>query len=176
MENWEIMFGQEDYRLCSVKGFEPYFFITTAKWENEHDDYAGDMIVVDETGTITMFPSRTREDRSSARKAFNHAVSSFTPIEQAEDFISCSMMEFEDHNHQYNEQASLDIYKRIADCFAGWCKENSRVGAIVPHLYQGMRLPHLHLMYQRAEGKHHEFQDYFADHFLQIMEETDDAP
>lgn len=168
-DTYEALFGA-DYPLNGpITYFEAYMFATTDAHMDEHvlfDDITkaihGSILLVDKDGATTLLNNPTLDKRRAALTSFNGMLKS-KPL----DFpnakkLSCVMIDLEDKSDLYVSKGYRDFLLQLTSIFMNWCQTNQRIGACVHHQEQKDRVPHLHLLYERAPRKHNEFQKHLV--------------
>lgn len=149
----------EDYPLDgNITFFEAYMFVTTDKFLTEHGDVENGVVVAGNTGCVSFGDWSDLGIRKKMLSLFNQNLKQVISNFPSPDKVSCTMIEFDGDIGDMN--AVMNTVQQLQDIFVQWCIAENRVGACVPHVYQLNRVPHVHLLYQRANGKHDEFQTY----------------
>ena len=160
MSDINITVGK-DYPLSGViTNFEAYMFITVQKFIIDHHKIEGEITTVMHDGSVHIESMSNLNDRKAALTAFNKTASAYIPSFPKPNNLSCCIIEFEIDGvtDDVNE-----LYMGIRQTFIDWLVENNRVGVMVQHFYQKNRSPHLHILYERGNRKHDEFQTYLLD-------------
>lgn len=151
----------EDYQLNGIiTNFESYMFATTEKFIKEHTCFDEEIVIIDDTNAVHTISMTDLRDRKTALTHFNSLAKSRIPSIPKPDGLSCCMVDIIDDTGRYLENEVQDGYKVLKDMFIKWMTANNRVAVMVQHFYQGRRVPHVHILYQREKGKHSEFQRY----------------
>lgn len=152
-----------DYPLNGViTNFEAYMFITVQKFIINHHKIEGEITTVMHDGFVHIESMSNLNDRKAALTAFNETASVHIPSLPKSTGLSCCMIEF-DIDGVIDDDDVNELYMEIRQTFIDWLVENNRVGVMVQHFYQKNRPPHLHILYERRNRKHDEFQTYLLD-------------
>ena len=154
----------DDYQLDGIiTGFENYMFATTEKFIGEHTSFDEEIVIVDNSNAVHTIPMADLKDRKMALAHFNGFAKHRIPSMPKPDGLSCCMVDILDDTNKYAEEDIKESYGILKDMFIKWMTENNRVAVMVQHFYQGERVPHVHILYQRENGRHSEFQKYCLD-------------
>ena len=145
--------------------FEAYMFSTTQEHISEHISFDESIVIVDGNRSTNIISMNELNDRKNALTQFNKLAKQKIPSMPKSTGLSCCMIDFIDEDNVYDKTEINAAYGRLEELFIKWCHDNDRVGAMVQHFYQGNRVPHVHMLYQRGRGKHNEFQDYFSNNY-----------
>ena len=154
-----------DYPLeGSILNFEAYMFATTPSHISEHTSFDGQIVIIDGNRHINVMPMAEKDDRKKAMVLFNEYAEKKIPSLPKPKGLACCLIDFMDDQKVYNMSEIWYVYKRLRSVFVSWMNDNDRVAAMVQHFYQGTRVPHVHILYQKKNGApDSEFQYYCAD-------------
>lgn len=145
-----------DYPLNGdITHFEAYMFSTTERHMAAQTFHKEEIIIVEGKGKASRYSMEQLDNRRKAKRIFNKCAKERIEGFPLPDNIGCCLIDFSD-----DEPFDESEYKHLRAEIAIWAMENDRVLALAPHFGQANRPPHLHILYQRAQGKHDELQDY----------------
>lgn len=154
----------DDYQLNGVvTGFENYMFATTEKFIDQHTSFDEEIVIVDNSNAVHIISMADLKDRKMALAHFNDFAKHRIPSMPKPDGLSCCMVDILDDTNKYAKEDVQESYEALKDMFTKWMTENNRVAVMVQHFYQGERVPHVHILYQRENGRHSEFQKHCLD-------------
>lgn len=156
-------FSQSLGRTINI--FEAYLFATTESKINQHVDFENcKMYLVDGNRSVQAYPMQDIPLRKQVLKDFNKLLSGAEENNCVNGkHLSCILVELDDETERWNEtdvQESVDAVSSVA---INWMQENNRIGIIVQHLHQKDRVPHLHILHQRAPRKYNELRTFLQN-------------
>ena len=151
----------DDYLLQgTITHFEAYMFATADKHIREHTSFDEELVLVDGNRSNQIISMTNLNGRKLALAQFNNIAQRQIPSIPKPTDLSCCMVDFFDEKNIYDDMEIREAYAELKDMFLKWMRDNDRVAVMVQHFYQGTRVPHVHILYQRDKGKCSEFQTY----------------
>lgn len=160
---------EADYPLNgpSIGGFEAYMFILADKFIQEHTSFDGEMILVDGKNGVAAYPMSLFITRMEVKDKFDELMYVKLHSFPRPDNVSCVMIDIEDNAGVYNEDDIEDVYQELRTKFVNWMISHDRVAVMVQHFYQGQRLPHVHILYEKGQVDS-EFQHWLLKRFSRV--------
>lgn len=160
---------EADYPLNgpSIGGFEAYVFILADKFIQEHTAFDGEMILVDGKKGTVAYPMSLFTTRMEIKEEFDRLMLSKLHSFPRPDNVSCVMIDIEDNASIYDEYDIEDVYQELRTKFVNWMTSHDRVAVMVQHFYQGQRLPHVHILYEKGQVDS-EFQYWLSKRFSRV--------
>lgn len=147
----------------TIPHFENDMFAVTDKFIKEHSSFNEELVIVNGRWANKIVTMIDLDHRRKALDEFNGFAKQHITSFPKPDGFSCCLIDFMDDENIYAEADIKKCYSLLVNAFLDWMKENERVAVMVPHFYQGERIPHVHILYQRDMDKHNEFQTYLLN-------------
>lgn len=165
---------QEDYPLKGdITFFEAYMFMTTKKFIVEHTMFPHHNFYVchgEETDRYSLDDLVSRKD---ALHNFNVYMTQQLGHFPKVDNVGCFIAYLEAGSPgEDDDRYYFNVYEYLSEMVSAFFGTANRVVCFVPHFHQGENCPHVHFLYQKANGEHNILQDCLSA----MMDNQDSRP
>lgn len=149
-----ISYSNDEFPGKNLPKIEAHIFAIAPNDAKIQDVFDEDIYITDSGGKI-VFPSDTTNNRKKAMNKFNELIKSMK-----KETIAHVEIDFIMADADYNDENIKNAYHNFRQNFVDWGRITNRPGIIVPHLKQGLKYAHAHILYLwKSEN---EFQDYLT--------------